>query len=100
MTRDPKDTGTTDIFAALTPTQKRLIEAGAAIHEVAPEAIDYLHTIFCQTGLPYKDPGDGTPCIDPRDRRSAAHRLAAARGGGQSHGIRAIARLPAPWPRD
>jgi hypothetical protein len=41
----------------ITPIQSRLIEAAAAgVTEL--QSILYQHTIFCQTGMPYRDPGD------------------------------------------
>lgn len=42
----------------LTNHQKRLINASAEIRSVPPERIDFLHTIQCQIGLPYRNPGD------------------------------------------
>lgn len=42
---------------ALTRKQRKLIAASAAIRELAPERIDYLHTVQCQCGLPYRNPG-------------------------------------------
>ncbi len=43
--------------AAVTPISTRLIEA--AIRDTDLQSILYQHTIFCQTGMPYRDPGDG-----------------------------------------
>ena len=37
---------------------KRLLDAAALTASEAPAFILYQHTIFCQTGLPYRDPGD------------------------------------------
>jgi hypothetical protein len=36
----------------LTPVQRRLLEANAAILQELPDEIAYLHTVFCQIGLP------------------------------------------------
>lgn len=44
---------------ALTPRQRRLVEAGAAIRTDRPSAVDFLHSIQCQCGIPYTNPGDG-----------------------------------------
>jgi hypothetical protein len=44
--------------APLTPKQRKLIEASAAIRAGQPERFDFLHTVQCQTSLPYKNPGD------------------------------------------
>lgn len=38
--------------------QRRLIESSAAIEQDDPESLLFQHTVFCQTGLPYRDPGD------------------------------------------
>lgn len=37
---------------------KRLLDAAAVTAFDEPASILYQHTIFCQTGLPYRDPGD------------------------------------------
>lgn len=41
--------------SALTPISKRLIEAAAV--DQADQDIMYQHTLLCQTGLPFRDPG-------------------------------------------
>ncbi len=43
---------------ALTRSMERLIDASAAIRAEPPQRIDFLHTIQCQCGIPYKNPGD------------------------------------------
>jgi hypothetical protein len=49
-----------DDFAQLTLTRKqqRLIDASTLIRGTPPERIDFLHTVQCQCGIPYKNPGD------------------------------------------
>jgi len=42
----------------LTRKMERLIDASAAIRTNPPERIDFLHSIQCQCGIPYKNPGD------------------------------------------
>jgi Plasmid encoded RepA protein len=42
----------------LTRKQERLIETSAAIRSNAPDRIDFLHTIQCQCGIPYRNPGE------------------------------------------
>src|SRR5271166_1378528 len=42
----------------LTPRLERLLDASAAIRAEPPARIDFLHTIQCQCGIPYKNPGD------------------------------------------
>lgn len=40
-----------------TRVQRRLVEAAASIEETDEHGLCYQHTVFCQTGLPYRDPG-------------------------------------------
>src|SRR5436305_4877880 len=42
----------------LTRKQQKLLDASAAIRSDPPERIDFLHSIQCQCGIPYKNPGD------------------------------------------
>jgi hypothetical protein len=42
----------------LTLVQKRAIDASVEISLSPPEDIAYQHTVFCQTCLPYRNPGD------------------------------------------
>jgi hypothetical protein len=42
----------------LTNHQKKLIDASSAIRSGPPERIDFLHTVQCQLGIPYKNPGN------------------------------------------
>src|SRR5580704_17887605 len=42
----------------LTNIQKRRIDAATSIRSERAKQIDYLHTIQCQTSLPYRDPGN------------------------------------------
>jgi len=37
--------------------QQRLIESSVAIEEGDPHSLVFQHTVFCQTGMPYRDPG-------------------------------------------
>jgi hypothetical protein len=39
--------------------QQRLLDASTAIRGAPPERIDFLHTVQCQIGMPYRNPGDG-----------------------------------------
>lgn len=41
----------------LSRVKQRLIESAVQIEAEDPESITYQHTVFCQTGLPYRDPG-------------------------------------------
>jgi hypothetical protein len=60
--------GVTEDIARLFPTrnQQRLIDASTAIRGEAPDRIDYLHTVQCQCGIPYRDPG---PDVREWDRK-------------------------------
>lgn len=51
MTRSPE-------HLTLTRHQKRLVEASALIRAERPDRIDFLHTVQCQCGIPYNNPGD------------------------------------------
>ncbi|MGL4552757.1 MAG: replication protein RepA, partial [Gemmataceae bacterium] len=44
--------------APRTRLQGRLLDASAAIRAADPARIDFLHTVQCQCGLPYNNPGD------------------------------------------
>jgi len=37
--------------------QQRLIESSVAIEEDDPRSLAFQHSVFCQTGMPYRDPG-------------------------------------------
>jgi len=41
-----------------TRIKQRLVDSSVAIAADDPHAIAYQHTVFCQTGLPYRNPGD------------------------------------------
>ena len=47
-----------DSVVQLTAHKRRLLEASTAIRGAPPERIDFLHTVQCQCGIPYKNPGD------------------------------------------
>jgi Plasmid encoded RepA protein len=42
----------------LTPTQRKRLAAATDILSHRPEKIDFLHTVQCQCGIPYNNPGD------------------------------------------
>lgn len=44
--------------SSITPRINRLLDASDQIRSYPPEQIDFLHTVSCQCGLPYKNPGD------------------------------------------
>src|SRR6201996_6044202 len=43
----------------LSRQQQRLLETSVAIRGTPPDRIDFLHTVQCQCGIPYKNPGEG-----------------------------------------
>jgi hypothetical protein len=49
---------TGDSVVQLTHLQKRLRDVSTAILSGPPERIDFLHTVQCQCGIPYKNPGE------------------------------------------
>ena len=61
MTDDDQQSLFGDLLPALTPpsrVQQRLIRSAVEIEADDPDAILFQHTVFCQTGLPYRNPGD------------------------------------------
>ncbi|MBA4068178.1 MAG: hypothetical protein C0501_31655, partial [Isosphaera sp.] len=44
---------------ALSPRRRKLIAAAAAIRADRPSDVDFLHTVQCQCGIPYTNPGEG-----------------------------------------
>ena len=44
--------------AKLSPVQRKRLDAATRIMSAPPETIDYLHTVQCQCGLPYRNPGE------------------------------------------
>jgi hypothetical protein len=42
----------------LTRHQEKLIAASALIRGSRPDRIDFLHSIQCQCGIPYRNPGE------------------------------------------
>ena len=65
--------------------QRRLLRSAVEIEAAEPEAITYQHTVFCQTGLPYRNPGAGAREWERRQGNvalsvSAGKALSPARG--------------------
>ena len=66
---------TSDSVLQLTPHKQRLLEASTAIRGTPPDRIDFLHTVQCQCGIPYKNPGDDVLEWDRKQgNASLAHR--------------------------
>ncbi|WP_169979825.1 replication protein RepA [Tautonia rosea] len=57
-------------------TAERLLEASASIRSEPPDRIDFLHTVQCQCGIPYRNPGDAIREWD-RKQGGAALRIEA-----------------------
>jgi hypothetical protein len=60
----------------LTRHQQKLIEASALIRAERPDRIDFLHTVQCQCGIPYNNPGNDVRVWD-RSQGGAALRIEA-----------------------
>lgn len=43
--------------ARLSPVKRRMIESSVQIAAAAPDEVVFQHSVFCQTVLPYRDPG-------------------------------------------
>lgn len=63
--------GQQDLFTALGPVKRRLIVSSAEIEADAPDSILFQHTVFCQTGMPYRNPGDDMSLWDKEQGRVA-----------------------------
>ena len=81
MTDDDQQSLFGDLPALTPPSriQQRLIRSAVEIEADDPDAILFQHTVFCQIGLPYRNPGDVTGYWDSEQGR-AALRVKAGRG--------------------
>lgn len=61
---------------SLSRHQQKLLDASTAIRGAAAERIDFLHTVQCQCGIPYRNPGDDVREWD-RKQGNASLRLEA-----------------------
>jgi hypothetical protein len=66
----PLDAGTSS-RRPTTGIQRRLIESSVRIAADDPETLLYQHTVFCQTGLPYRDPGNAVRVWEQRQGKVA-----------------------------
>ncbi len=62
---------TDDTPSLLTRKQGKLIAAAADIMASRPTAVDFLHTVQCQCGLPYSNPGDNVREWDRKQGHTA-----------------------------
>jgi Plasmid encoded RepA protein len=78
----------------LTPVERRRIKSSRRIEETPAEHIAYQHTVLCQIGLPYRDPGDGVR-IWQREQGLASLRIEA--GAVRDPSSRAYIELGLPY---
>lgn len=78
----------------LTRKQRKLVDASAAIRTARPEQIDFLHTVQCQCGLPYRNPGDG---VREWDRRQGFASLRIEAGSALDPSSREFVKLGLPY---
>lgn len=89
-----------DLFAGLpalkplSSIQQRLIRSAVAIEEEDPASILYMHTVFCQTSLPYRDPG---PLIREWEREQGRASLLIEAGRARDPKTGRWTKLGLPW---
>jgi len=89
-----------DLFAGLPPLkplsriQQRLIRSAVDIESDDPESILYQHSIFCQTGMPYRDPG---PAIREWEREQGRASLLIEAGVARDPQTGKWTKLGLPW---
>jgi hypothetical protein len=73
MTDDDQQSLFVDLPAMTPPSriQQRLIRSAVEIEAGDQDAILFQHTVFCQIGLPYRNPGDVTRVWDRENGRAA-----------------------------
>ena len=90
MARDPDDPGTDDLFdtrpRGFPPVIQRILEAAHDIGLDRPEDIAYLHALFCQTSLPYREPPADVRAWE-RSNGRVALRIEAGSGYHPEHGF-------------
>ena len=57
LQRQQAEKARADGRATVTPIKKRMIESSVEISAKLADDILFQHTVFCQTVLPYRDPG-------------------------------------------
>ncbi len=78
----------------LSRIQERLIESCVAIQDADPKSILYQHSVFCQTSLPYRDPGQE---VRVWERKQGAISLRVEAGVAQSPDSDDWIELGLPW---
>jgi Plasmid encoded RepA protein len=76
------------------PVQQRLIESAAAIASDDPQTLLFQHSVFCQAGLPYCDPGDD---VREWEREQGAVSLRVEAGQAKHPGTGEWVKLGLPW---
>jgi hypothetical protein len=74
--------------------KRRLLESAAAIATEDPDSLLFQHTVFCQVGLPYRDPGDA---IREWERKQGAVSLFVEAGRARHPGTGEWVKLGLPW---
>jgi hypothetical protein len=78
----------------LTRHRARLIDASTAIRSEPPKKIDFLHTIQCQCGIPYRNPGDS---VREWDRKQGGASLRIEAGSAIDPSTREFIKLGLPY---
>jgi hypothetical protein len=78
----------------LSRVKSRLIDSSVAIQADDPETVLYQHSVFCQTSLPYRDPGQE---VRVWERRQGAVSLRVEAGAAQSPNSDDWIELGLPW---
>ena len=74
MTDDDQQSLFAELPAMTLPSriQQRLIRSAVEIEADDPDAILFQHTVFCQTGLPYRNPGAAGARVGAATRQGGA----------------------------
>ncbi len=75
----------TNEIKSLTKVQNRLIEAAALIEQQDDQTLCFQHSVFCQVGLPYRDPGENVTEWQ-RDQGSASLLVSAGKARNPATG--------------
>ena len=78
----------------VSPVKARLIESSVAIQADDPDTILFQHSVFCQTSLPYRDPGQD---VRVWERRQGAVSLRVEAGAAQAPDSDEWIELGLPW---
>ena len=76
------------------PTRRKRLDAATAIRSHRPERIDFLHTVQCQCGIPYGNPGDA---VREWERRQGMATLRIEAGSAYDPATRQFVNLGLPY---